>query len=150
MKIRTTRFGEVEVEDGHIVTMPEGVIGFSEYRKYALLDHSPESPFKWFQSVEIPDLAFAVIDPFPFVPDYKVDLRKSDLAFLDAEDSSHTLILVFVSIKRETSSVTANLLGPLVINLRNFKGKQVVLSDSPYSSSYDILQHDSVSSPENA
>lgn len=149
MKIQTTRFGEVEVEDNQIVTMPEGVIGFEDCKKYALLDHSPESPFKWFQSVEVSDLAFVVMDPFPFVPDYRVDLKKSDLAFLDADDPSQTLTLVFISIKRDSSSVTANLLGPVVINLRNFIGKQLVLSDTPYSSNYDILQHDPVSS-ENA
>lgn len=148
MKIHTKRFGDVEVEDSQIISMPEGVIGFEEYTRYALLDHSPDSPFKWFQAVEDPELAFVITDPFNFVPDYKVDVSKADKDFLSIKDVDEALILTLVSIKRESSSVTANLTGPIVINLETLVAKQVVLSDSPYSSNHDILQQDSVSSSE--
>lgn len=139
MEINTTRFGAVNVEDSQIITMPEGVIGFEGNKKYAILDHSPDSPFKWFQSVEEPGLAFVIMDPIHFFPEYEVDIKKSDLEFLGVNDKSGLLILTFVSIKRETSAVTANLLGPIAINLKNFIAKQLVLSDSNYSSSHDLM-----------
>lgn len=146
MKIDTTRFGEVEVEDDQIISMPEGIIGFEECRKFALLDHSPDSPFKWFQSVDDPGLAFVIIDPFPFVSDYKVDLKEADLEFLGAKDAADVLILTFVSIKRESSSITANLMGPVIINLTNLIAKQLILSDTSYSPSHRIMQPESVPS----
>lgn len=139
MKINTTRFGAVNVEDSQIITMPEGVIGFEGNKKYAILDHAPESPFKWFQSVDEPGLAFVIMDPLHFFQDYEVDIKKTDLEFLGVKDKSGLLILTFVSIKRETSAVTANLLGPIAINLKNFIAKQLVLSDSNYSSSHDLM-----------
>lgn len=144
MEINTTRFGRIEVEDDQIVTMPEGVIGFEGNKKYAILDHSPESPFKWFQSVEEPGLAFAITDPLQFFQDYKVDLKKTDLEFLGAKEESDLLVLAFVSVKRETATVTANLLGPIVINLKNLVAKQLILSDSNYSSSQDLMASQSI------
>ncbi len=140
MKIQTTRFGEVDVEDDQIVNMPEGIMGFEECKRYSLLDHSPESPFKWFQSVEDPGLAFVIVDPLLFVSDYQVDIPKVDLELLDIQNLSSVLLLAFVAIKRETSSVTANLQAPIAINLENLQGKQLVIPDSIYSPSHDISQ----------
>jgi len=53
LNISTTRFGSVDVKDDQIINMPEGIIGFEERKKYALLDHSPDSPFKWWKKVTI-------------------------------------------------------------------------------------------------
>ncbi len=146
MKIRTARFGMIEVEDDQIINMPEGVIGFEDRKKFTLLNHSPDSPFKWFQSVDEPDLAFVIMDPFPFVPDYKVDINEADLKFLGAKDASQVLILAFVSIKQKTLAITANLMGPVVVNLESLIAKQLILSDSPYSSRHQIMQPDPVPS----
>jgi len=146
MDIQTTRFGKIHVADNQIITMPEGIIGFEGKMRYALLDHSEDSPFKWFQSVEEPGLAFVVMDPFPFFPDYKVDIADADLKILDTKDSEDLLILIFVSIKRDRAAVSANLLGPIVINLKNLVARQLVLSDTSYSPSHKIFSSDPVGS----
>jgi len=58
VKIRTTRFGEIEVEDEAVISVPGGLIGFSDQERYVIIEHKPESPFFWFQAVDRPDLAF--------------------------------------------------------------------------------------------
>jgi flagellar assembly factor FliW len=36
-----------------------------------MLDHDTDAPFKWLQCVEEPQLAFVILDPAFFKPDYQ-------------------------------------------------------------------------------
>ena len=74
MKILTSRFGEQEIEGSKIIEIADGLVGFSEER-YILL-HPDNGPFCWLQAVNNPGLAFVVVDPTNFVPDYKVKLTQ--------------------------------------------------------------------------
>ncbi|MEM6553704.1 MAG: flagellar assembly protein FliW, partial [Planctomycetota bacterium] len=58
MIIKTSRFGEVEVDDNRVIRFERGVLGFPKYKDYVLIDGGEESYFWWLQSVEVPDLAF--------------------------------------------------------------------------------------------
>ena len=71
MQVRTTRFGTVEIAEDRVICFPKGLLGFSEFRKYCLLEPAEDSAFFWLQSLDDPSLAFVVTDP-SFVPDYSV------------------------------------------------------------------------------
>jgi GTP-binding protein EngB required for normal cell division len=73
LKVKTTRFGEIEVPENDVIHLPLGLIGFPELKKYVLLDHDKESPFKWFQALEDGAIAFVLIDPN--IPPTKIDLE---------------------------------------------------------------------------
>ena len=63
MKVQTTRFGSVEVDDSRILEFTNGLLGFSSYTQYALLQPDDDGLFFWLQSTEAPELAFVVTDP---------------------------------------------------------------------------------------
>jgi flagellar assembly factor FliW len=60
MLVQTTRFGAVDVDEERIIHFPAGLLGFSSYRRYALLQPDDQGIFFWLQSIEAPDLAFVV------------------------------------------------------------------------------------------
>ncbi|MBI2890433.1 MAG: flagellar assembly protein FliW [Nitrospirae bacterium] len=141
MIIKTSRFGTLEVEDAKVVTFPLGLYGFPGEKRYVLLDHDRETPFRWLQSVENPDLAFVVIDPLTFRPDYHVSVQREDISEVQPENEKDLAVLALVTIPRgNPSTMTANLQGPLVINVEKMLGKQVVLLESEFHTAHRIIE----------
>jgi flagellar assembly factor FliW len=141
LKIITSRFGIIEVSEEEIIHMPQGMIGFSEYKDFVLLKHAEGSPFLWFQSVQKDTLAFVLIDPFLFKPDYEIQITEDDKRELEwngAQEGIEALVVINLSDKAPSMRITANLLAPIIINIKKRLAKQVILYNSPYSHRYPL------------
>ncbi|MCE2881477.1 MAG: flagellar assembly protein FliW [Planctomycetaceae bacterium] len=114
MLIQTTRFGPVDIDETRTLEFPAGMLGFSSYRTFALLQPDDQGVFFWLQSTESPDLAFVVTDPALWIPDFQANIRKEQMEELGLTETSDAQVLVIVN-KRD-NSLTANLQGPLVVN----------------------------------
>lgn len=137
MNVQTTRFGTVEVDDSRIITFPAGLLGFSSFKKFALLQPDDDGVFFWLQSVESPELAFVVSDPSLWVEGYEATIRREqmqELQLANADDAQ-----VFVIVNKYDRSLTANLQGPLVINLRNQQALQLVLAEKRWTTRHEIV-----------
>jgi flagellar assembly factor FliW len=137
MNVQTTRFGMVEVDDSRIITFPAGLLGFSSYKKYALLQPDDDAVFFWLQSVESPDLAFVVSDPSLWVEGYEATIRREQMQELELskiEDAQ-----VFVIVNKYDRTLTANLQGPLVVNLHNQQAMQLVLAEKRWTTRHEIV-----------
>jgi flagellar assembly factor FliW len=138
MLIQTSRFGPVEIDDSRIIEFPAGLLGFSSYRKFALLQPDDNGVFFWLQSTESADLAFVVTDPALWIPDFQANIRKEQMEELGMREISDAQVLVIVN-KRE-QSLTANLQGPLVINSANRTAMQLVLAEKKWSTRHELVQ----------
>lgn len=139
MKINTLRFGTIEIDKSEIITVPEGIIGFPDIKRYVILDMGKDTPFKLFQAVDEPTVGFIIIDPILFKPDYKVKIRKEDIYSLSAENLNEIVTAVIVTIPEDLYKMTANLRGPLLINLKRRLARQLVLSDDTYNTRHLII-----------
>ena len=92
MKIETTRFGTLDVQEDQVFQFPMGLLGFADRKEFLVIDHSDESPFKWLQSVEEPGLAFIITDPLFFRSDYHISVRRNELAVI-APDKEEDLVV---------------------------------------------------------
>jgi flagellar assembly factor FliW len=148
LKVQTTRFGTLSIDEKEIITFPEGLVGFSSRKRYFIYNNEQKMPFFWLHSVEDPNLAFVICDPLLFFADYKVPVRKEELKVLDLEDTSRLITCVIISISRSPFRMTANLQGPLVINTANRMGKQVVLVEGSYNTRHAlVLKRESFEKP---
>ncbi|MBI5750025.1 MAG: flagellar assembly protein FliW [Nitrospinae bacterium] len=142
MQINTLRFGTIEIDKSEIIIVPEGIIGFPDIKRYVILDMGRDTPFKLFQAVDEPTVGFVIIDPILFKPDYKVKIRREDLYSLSAENLNEIVTAVIVTIPEDLYKMTANLRGPLLMNLKSRLAKQHVLTDDTYTTRYWIITHD--------
>lgn len=140
MKITTSRFGEIEIDEASVVRMPEGMLGFGEIGEFVIVQQNEESPFLWFQAVREPNLAFVIVDPFTFFPDYEVLLSNNDIEALGCSELGSLAVFAVVVIPENPEDMTANLRGPIVINADNKVARQVVLNDDRYSPHQSIMQ----------
>jgi len=139
MKVYTTHFGEIEINDDTIITFPAGILGFPQYKKYALIDVDENSPLKWLHSIEEPSLAFVVTDPNLFRSDYSIDAWKKDLEDIQVINAEEVIVLVLVTVPTDPSKMTANLKGPVLINTSNNLAKQLVVDNPEYDIKYRLL-----------
>jgi len=137
MLIQTTRFGELEVDDARIITFHEGLLGFPDHKRFALIQTGEDPVFFWLQSVDDAGVAFVVCDPLAFVPDYRAPIRKDDVEALGLRDLQDCQVLVIVN--KVDGYLTANLLGPLVIGAHSLRGKQLVLGERKYSTRHRLM-----------
>jgi flagellar assembly factor FliW len=134
LKIETSRFGTLEISEEKIIRLPAGVFGFPDSQRYTLFEHKKGSPFLWLQSMDNGCLAFVLIDPLLIRPDYEVEVGPQDIRDLelsDVPDGIQTLVIVNIT-PGPNLQMTANLLGPIVINVKKGLGKQIVLSHDRY------------------
>jgi len=138
MNVQTTRFGVVEVEDDKIISFVSGLLGFSSFRRFILLQPDQDAVFFWLQSVEAPELAFVVTDPSVWAADYEVPIRQDQMRELgiDAIDDAQVLVIV----NKRNHTLTCNLQGPLVINTKVMKGQQIVLADRKWSTRHELIE----------
>ena len=140
LKVNTTRFSEIEVKEDDVITLPAGLIGFPELKKYVLLDHDKESPFKWLQSLDDPAIAFVLINPLLFRPDYVVEVNEAEITELELSSEEDAVISVIITMPNNPQNMTANLKAPLVFNLKNRKGRQIILNNPEYSTRHSIME----------
>jgi flagellar assembly factor FliW len=137
MQITTTRFGVLDALDDQMVEIQGGLLGFPDASRYLRVAMPDAEGWLWLQSVDDPELAFLAIDAFLFFPAYDLELPEADVAAIELEASTDAEVLALVTVHRADDGamdgITANLLGPIVINDRTKVGRQVVLSDSQYS-----------------
>lgn len=137
MQVSSSRFGVLDATEDQLITIDGGLLGFPDAVRFVRLPVDDAEGWQWLQSVNDGDLAFLVISAFRFFPDYDIELPDGEVKALELDDPSDADVLALVTIRHTEeggiASVTANLLGPLVINHRTGVGRQVVLSDSQHS-----------------
>ena len=142
MKIKTTRFGTFTLVEDNIFTMPFGMLGFSDKKLFIILQHKENSPFYWYQSVDDPSLAFVITSPFLFMPDYEVDIEDilTEMTLDEKPEKSVLELYVVVNIpKGSPEKMTANLIGPILLNNKTHQAWQVVISNSPYTHNFPLI-----------
>lgn len=141
MKIKTKLFGEIEVSEKQKIYFENGILGFEELHSFFLID-IPENngPFYWLQSEEIIDIGFVVITPQTIMPDYKLEVEKSDLDKIDIKNENDILVFTIVTLYEDPSKNTVNLLGPIVINKKNLKAIQAISLNENYSVRHPLLK----------
>lgn len=140
MIINTSRFGDIEVEQDKIITMIRAFPGFPDSNRFIIRPHSRESALLWLQSLDDPALAFVVIPAVALRPDYRPTIPESTLRDLELGDNAPELLLILTIPHGEPKKMTANLLGPVVINPHKRLACQVVLDPTIYELAWPVFR----------
>ena len=141
MKYTSSRFGEFEVTDDAILNIPDGLYGFEQETRFALLPFDPntDSPLQWLHSLITPELAFVVTDPVLFLPDYEVTLTADDRRTIGLGEEDAFQVRIIVTVPEDYRRMTGNFLAPLVIHPGLNTGKQLVLTRQDYNTQHPLL-----------
>jgi flagellar assembly factor FliW len=117
------------------ITFPDGLVGCPDWKRFVLLvDETEDLPVAVLRSLDNPQVELLVTDPTLVEPDYKAQLKHQHGA--SATDPAVYCTLTI----GDDGWITANLMGPLVIDTASRQGRQVVLADSGYSTRHPVVQ----------
>lgn len=140
MILKTTHFGEIEINEENIIDFKGGIPGFEDIHKYGLINNEdPESPFSWIQAIEKPELAFALVDPFAIKKDYDFELSEENVSLLGIENPSQISVFSIVVVPEDITKISMNLRAPIIINTSNKQAAQVIVETDKYSVRHFIL-----------
>jgi flagellar assembly factor FliW len=133
MDVKTTRFGTLTIEPERIIHFPLGLVGFETLQRFVLIDSDEIAPMRWLQAVDEPSLAFLVVEPQLFFPDYLVSVTADERKVVGLGEADEAVVACLVVVPADPREMTINLMGPLIMNPEKRLGKQAVLHDSAYS-----------------
>ena len=107
------------------ITLDSGLVGFPLAQHFRLTE--AEGGLYEMTCLDIPDMAFVVVAPSPFFPDYSPMIDPATAARIGLEKPEDALVLLLVNLGSEDEPPAANLLAPVVVNIATKQAMQVVL-----------------------
>ena len=141
--METKNFGQISFEPDSELEFPSGLPGFDSRRRFVAVRFAESDPLVYLQSLEDPELCFITMPILAVDPLYKLKVSGEDLDQLGLSPARQprigedVLCLTVLSV-RETGP-TANLLAPIVVNLRNRRAVQAVAPESEYSHQFVLM-----------
>ena len=130
MKIKTTRFGELEVDKKDIIEFSEGLLGFEKLTHFFIVDPGDQTLILWLQSTDDATIALPIIEPKIFQPNFMIKLLPIELNSLSLENLQNASVYTVLTIPQNVTEMSANLKAPIIINNKTKMARQIVLQDS--------------------
>lgn len=128
-KIHTLQFGDIEVGKEHIFCFDGSIIGFDTLNEFVLISDEDTVPFKWLISLEQPEIGFPLLSP------WHLDLTYEPGREFNFDEE---VAMAVITLENENGMMTANLKAPIILNVKDQKGRQVILPNDKYSPTHVI------------
>jgi flagellar assembly factor FliW len=126
----TKHFGTISFAPESVFDFPNGLPGFEERRRFLPVQRPGTAPIVSLQSLEEPSLCFTTLPIWVIDPQYQLRITEQDLELLgfpadyQPRIGSEVMCLAVLSIRK--TGTTANLMAPVVVNLKNRRAVQAV------------------------
>jgi flagellar assembly factor FliW len=141
--LNTKDLGVISWEVESEIEFPRGLPGFEGRRRFVAVHFLHTDPLIFLQSLEDEALCFIALPAKAVDPGYRVAVSEEDLELVGLPVRRHPRIgedihcLAVLSVKE--SGTTANLLAPIIINLKNLKAVQAVAQAGGYSHQHVLM-----------
>jgi flagellar assembly factor FliW len=139
----TKHLGRISWEPGSEIDFPRGLPGFEDRQRFVAVHFGHTDPLIFLQSLEDSALCFTTLPVRAVEPDYRLSIGDEDLVLMGLPKNRQPRIgedvhcLAVLSFKE--AAMTANLLAPVAINLKNLKAVQAVAQEGGYSHQHVLL-----------
>lgn len=117
---------------GEIVTFPNGLPGFEDIKQYRFRFEDGIQPFLFMDAQDDSGVSFVCVDTFYLVPDYEMNISSGLLKNLQIESLEDLAVFSIATVGESVEQTTANLMSPLLVNLKSLIGEQVILENTNY------------------
>ena len=114
------------------ILFEKGIPGFEDYKYFNVNVIKDNEKFYSIVSKEDDNIGFISISPFDIKKDYEIDLDDEFVKELDIKSEKDVLVLCLITLGKTLKDSTANLKAPIIINIKNNRGKQLILQDDKY------------------
>jgi flagellar assembly factor FliW len=140
MKLNTKYHGIKEYSEDDIITFDKALPGFANLKNFILFPVEENDLFSILHSVENEEIGLVVISPFSFVKDYEFKLPEDKIRELSIESSQDVLVLNTVTLGAKVEDITTNLKAPIIINIKQKLGEQIILDNDSYKIKHPLFK----------
>ncbi|HOP79312.1 MAG TPA: flagellar assembly protein FliW [Armatimonadota bacterium] len=119
----------LEYVPGTILLLPRGLIGLEGVTQFKLISPIDGSTLKRLQSVDHPDIAFAVLDLSELFPGCAYKLSKVEMEYLELKSPDDAAALIILGAGKHNADIAVDLACPIIVNPKTRVGLQIVLDD---------------------
>ena len=139
MRVQTKPYGPIDIDERQKLHFTYGILGFENLKSYVLLD-AVQQPFYWLQSLDVVEIAFVLIDPRIFQPEYTLEINQEEMEEIGLTGDENLLFFSIVTIPDDPMDMTANLRGPIIINKANKMARQSITTNPRWQVRHPILK----------
>jgi len=144
---QTRFFGELEYQSEALFRFPSGLPGFEDHRTFIFLKKPGLEPLMFLQSLHARSLCFILLPIRAIDQNFELELthdevREIGLAAERPPVIGEDILCAALICAGEGDGPTANLMAPVVVNLHNNVGMQVIHAETRYSHRHPLLPAD--------
>jgi len=132
MKFTSKFHGEIEYKEKDVISFGKGILGFEELKKFILVNLDEYEPFKLLHSIEDDEIGLIVTSPYNFFEDYEIKLSEETIRNLKIESPEEVFVVTTITLDSDIKKTTTNLQGPIIINISNKLGEQIIVDSAKY------------------
>lgn len=142
MKLYSKHHGIIEYQEEEVITFPKGLPGFEDLKKFILFTVEENNVFSMLHSIENTEIGLIVVSPFYVMDDYEFNLEDKEKDQLKIKREEEVLILSTVCVNNNVKKITTNLKAPIVINIKEHLGEQLILDKEKYLIKQPLLKEE--------
>lgn len=142
MKFKTKHHGIREFNEEDVITFPKGLPGLEKNKKFILFSLEENDLFHVLHSIEHEDLGLLVISPFSSFKEYEFKLTEEKLSKLKISKPEDVLVLNTVTLHSKIENITTNLKAPIIINIKEKLGEQIILDNEKYLIKHPLFKEE--------
>ncbi|MFL0251825.1 flagellar assembly protein FliW [Clostridium neuense] len=142
MKLYTKYHGIREYDKSDVITFSNGLPGFENLKKFIMFSMEENNVFSMLHSIENMEIGLVLVSPFYAMKDYEFKLEEHEIEELKIKDKSDIVVLTTVCVNNDVKKITTNLKAPILINIKEKIGKQLILDNEKYSVKYPLLREE--------
>ena len=142
-QVETEYFGTMSYRDDSVFEFPAGLPAFLNEKRVVPIESPQHSPLLFLQSVARPGLCFLALPIQVVDPEYRLAVAREDLVLLELvpdrqpQLATEVAVLVLLSL-HDGVPPTANLMAPIVVNLKTRRALQAIRQDAVYSHQHPV------------
>jgi flagellar assembly factor FliW len=132
MELVTKCHGVREYSDEDVIVFKKGLPGFKELRSFIIFPLESNEVFSILHSIEAAEVGLVLVSPFTILADYEFKIPDAFTKQLHIDKPEEVLVLTTVTLSSNIENMTTNLKAPIIINIKEKLGEQLILDNDKY------------------
>ena len=143
--VETKYFGTLPCAEESVFEFPAGLPAFEDEKAFVLIETAESAPLVFLQSLTRANLCFLAFPMQVVDSDYALSVAPEDLEALGLETSrqpvlGHEVVLLALISLDDQFVATANLMAPVVLDVKTRRGLQAIRRDRLYSHQHAVFR----------
>ena len=139
MELVTKHHGAITYSNEDIIMFKKGLPGFKDLKKFIIFPLESNEDFSILHSTEDSEVGLVLVSPFNIMQDYEFKIPYNFIKELQISSPQDVVVLTTVTLSSNIENMTTNLKAPIIINIKEKLGEQLILDNDKYKIKHPLF-----------